>query len=98
MAVCVPVPVPVPVPAPIPEQWLGAPRVVAAEACEVMWTSQSRTFMRLQDDGWLLSRTRGSHKQFSHPSKPGLVTVPGKPGDELPKGTLASVLRQAGLK
>ena len=52
----------------------------------------------LENDGWVLSRSRGSHKQFSHPSKTGIVTVPGKPGDELPKGTLGSVLRQAGLK
>ena len=52
----------------------------------------------LEDDGWVLSRTHGSHKQFSHPTKPGVVTVPGKPGDEIPKGTLGSVLRQAGLK
>ena len=54
--------------------------------------------MMLEDDGWVLTRTRGSHKQFGHPTKPGVVTVPGKPGDELPRGTLGSVLRQAGLK
>jgi predicted RNA binding protein YcfA (HicA-like mRNA interferase family) len=52
----------------------------------------------LEDDGWTVARTRGSHRQYTHPAKPGVVTVPGKPGDELPKGTLASVLRQAGLK
>ena len=52
----------------------------------------------LEDDGWVLSRTRGSHRQYSHPLKQGVVTVPGKPGDELPKGTLGSVLKQAGLK
>jgi len=52
----------------------------------------------LEEDGWVLSRTRGSHRQYSHPRKPGVVTVPGKPGDELPKGTLGSVLKQAGLK
>ena len=52
----------------------------------------------LKDDGWYLDRIRGSHKQFKHPTKSGLVTVPGKPSDELRPGTLASVLRQAGLK
>src|SRR4051812_47080114 len=33
----------------------------------------------LEDDGWRLTRTRGSHRQFSHPAKPGIVTVAGKP-------------------
>ncbi len=52
----------------------------------------------IEQDGWQLVRTRGSHRQFKHPSKTGLVTVPGKPGNELAPGTLNSVLKQAGLK
>jgi len=52
----------------------------------------------LEDDGWFQVRTRGSHRQFKHPTKRGLVTVPGKPGDDLAVGTLNSVLKQAGLK
>jgi predicted RNA binding protein YcfA (HicA-like mRNA interferase family) len=52
----------------------------------------------LEHDSWYLDRTRGSHRQFKHPRKPGLVTVPGKPGDDLGAGTLNSVLKQAGLK
>jgi predicted RNA binding protein YcfA (HicA-like mRNA interferase family) len=52
----------------------------------------------LARDGWFLVATRGSHRQFRHPVKPGRVTVAGKPGDDLPRGTLASVLKQAGLK
>ena len=52
----------------------------------------------LERDGWYLDRTRGSHMQFKHSSKSGLVTVPGKPGDELAPGTLNSILKQAGLK
>jgi len=51
----------------------------------------------IEADGWLLSRTRGSHRQYKHPSKPGLVTVAGKPSDDLAKGTEASIFRQAGL-
>jgi predicted RNA binding protein YcfA (HicA-like mRNA interferase family) len=42
--------------------------------------------------------TRGSHRQYKHPTKPGRVTVPGKMSDDLPAGTLGSVLKQAGLK
>jgi len=52
----------------------------------------------LREDGWLLVATRGSHRQFKHPSKPGRVTVAGKPGDDLAAGTLASILKQARLK
>ena len=37
----------------------------------------------LDKDGWRLDRTRGSHRQFVHSTKPGLVTVPGKPNDDL---------------
>jgi predicted RNA binding protein YcfA (HicA-like mRNA interferase family)/predicted RNase H-like HicB family nuclease len=37
---------------------------------------------RLEDDGWSAVRQRGSHRQFKHPSKPGLVTIAGKPGDD----------------
>ena len=52
----------------------------------------------IEKDGWYLARTKGSHRQFKHTEKPGLVTVPGKPGDELAPGTLNSILKQAGLK
>ncbi len=51
----------------------------------------------LRADGWFQIRVRGSHRPFKHPGKPGLVTVPGHPGDELAPGTLDSVLNQAGL-
>jgi predicted RNA binding protein YcfA (HicA-like mRNA interferase family) len=52
----------------------------------------------LHDDGWLLVVTRGSHRQFKHPNKPGRVTVPGKPSDELALGTLNSIRKQSGIK
>jgi len=52
----------------------------------------------LEREGWVLVKTSGSHRQFKHPSKSGRVTVSGASGDDMPKGTLASVLRQAGLK
>ncbi len=54
--------------------------------------------VRLQNDGWYLVTTRGSHRQFKHPQKPGRVTVAGKPSDELAPGTLNSILKQASLK
>lgn len=52
----------------------------------------------LRRDGWMQVATRGSHRQFKHPLKPGRVTVAGKPGDDLPPGTLNSILKQAGLR
>jgi predicted RNA binding protein YcfA (HicA-like mRNA interferase family) len=58
-----------------------------------------RDFLKLlHDDGWFLSRQRGSHRRFKHPIKPGTVTVPGRPGDEFHPKTLQSILKQAGLK
>ena len=52
----------------------------------------------LERDGWVLVRTRGSHRQYKHSEKPGLVTLAGKPSEELAPGTLNSILKQAGLK
>jgi predicted RNA binding protein YcfA (HicA-like mRNA interferase family) len=52
----------------------------------------------IEQDGWALVATRGSHRQYKHPSKPGRVTVAGKASDDLPPGTLNSILKQAGLK
>ena len=46
----------------------------------------------IEDDGWYLVATRGSHRQFKHSSKPGRVTIAGKPSDDL------ALLKQAGLK
>jgi predicted RNA binding protein YcfA (HicA-like mRNA interferase family) len=52
----------------------------------------------IEDDGWFLVATRGSHRQYKHPAKLGRVTVPGKPSDDLAPGTRNSILKQAGLK
>ncbi|MCI8844467.1 MAG: type II toxin-antitoxin system HicA family toxin [Oscillospiraceae bacterium] len=53
----------------------------------------------LYQDGWteVENRTKGSHIQLRHPTKPGKVTVPSHGGD-IAKGTLNSIMRQAGLK
>ena len=52
----------------------------------------------LEADGWRIARTRGSHRQFRHPTKPGTVTVAGKLSVDVPTGTLGSIRKQAGLK
>jgi predicted RNA binding protein YcfA (HicA-like mRNA interferase family) len=53
---------------------------------------------QLEQDGWTLRRQVGSHRQFKHSIKPGTVTVAGQPNDDVPKGTLRSILKQAGLQ
>lgn len=52
----------------------------------------------IEQDGWHLAATRGSHRQYKHPRKPGRVTIAGKPSDDLAPGTKNSILKQAGLK
>ena len=52
----------------------------------------------IEEDGWYLVVTKGSHRQYKHLKKPGRVTIAGHPGDELAPGTLNSVLKQAQLK
>ncbi len=53
---------------------------------------------QLQADGWVLVATKGSHRQYEHPTKLGKVTIPGHPNDDLAPKTLASIMRQAGLR
>ena len=50
---------------------------------------------RLEAEGWVLNHVKGSHYQFTHPVKPGRVTVP-HPKKDLPIGTLRSIYRQVG--
>lgn len=52
----------------------------------------------LEEDGWYLTDQRGSHRQYRHPTKPGKVTVAGKPSTDVPPGTLGNIYRQAGLR
>jgi len=52
----------------------------------------------LHDAGWQQVRQSGSHRQFKHPTKIGRVTVAGRPGDEIARGTLRSIMKQAGIK
>ena len=49
----------------------------------------------LEKDGWYLVVTKGSHRQYKPPSKPGRVTIAGHPGDDLASGTLNSIYKQA---
>jgi predicted RNA binding protein YcfA (HicA-like mRNA interferase family) len=52
----------------------------------------------IEDDGWYLVATRGSHRQYKHPSKPGRVTIVGHPSHDLAPATLNSIFKQAQLQ
>ena len=52
----------------------------------------------IEDDGWVLVGTRGSHRQYKHARKPGLVAMAGEPSDDLAPGTKNCILKQAGLR
>jgi predicted RNA binding protein YcfA (HicA-like mRNA interferase family) len=53
---------------------------------------------RIEEDGWVFHRQTGSHRHFVHPTKPGIVTLSGKPSENAQDGTYKSILRQAGLE
>jgi len=62
----------------------------------IIHTMNSREIIRrLRADGWIHVRTKGSHWQFRHPTRPGLVTVP-HPKRDFPAGTLKAIMKQAG--
>jgi len=52
----------------------------------------------IEADGWFLARTRGSHRQYKHFHKKGLVTIAGKFSDDIAKGTEKSIFKQVDLK
>ena len=52
----------------------------------------------IEEDGWFMVRMKGSHRQFKHTRKKGIVTIAGNLNHDLAKGTLNSILKQAGLK
>jgi len=52
----------------------------------------------IEQDGWFMVRMKGSHRQYKHINKQGVVTIAGNLNDDLAKGTIQSILFQAGLK
>ncbi len=51
----------------------------------------------IMDDGWRFKSQEGSHRHYTHPKKPGKVTIPFHCKD-VSKKVEKSILRQAGLK
>lgn len=52
----------------------------------------------IEKDGWVMIRIKGSRRQYKHSHKKGLVTIAGHLNDDLARGTLNSIFKQAGLK
>jgi predicted RNA binding protein YcfA (HicA-like mRNA interferase family) len=52
----------------------------------------------IEQDGWYHVDTKGSHRQYKHPTKLGRVTIAGHPHDDVAPGTMNSILKQAQLK
>lgn len=54
---------------------------------------------RLVSDGWTLERQTGSHRIYEHSDKKQIIVVSGHhPGDEVRKGMLHKIMKQAGWK
>ena len=52
----------------------------------------------IESDGWYLKRVSGDHRQYAHAVKGGVVTVSGHLDDDVMRGTMISILKQAGIK
>jgi predicted RNA binding protein YcfA (HicA-like mRNA interferase family) len=53
---------------------------------------------KLKADGWYEARMKGSHRVFKHPTKSGIVVVPGNFGDDVATGILKNIWKQAQLE
>ena len=65
--------------------------------CIIHTINSAEIIKRLQDDGWGLRGVKGSHHVFTHPTKPGHISVP-QPRKDLGIGLVNKLLKQAGLK
>ena len=78
---------------------LGAANVDRFEQKNYCHSAKVRDIVKMiGKDGWFWVRTKGSHHQYKHSTKRGLVTVPGAPGDDVAPGTLNNIPKQAALK
>lgn len=66
------------------------------QVCIVHNMKSRELIQLLAADGWVLRGVKGSHHVFTHPSKPGHISVPHPKGD-LGKGLLAKLLKQAAI-
>jgi len=83
-------------------RWSGIQQIPGAFRREIdtkyIWMKVRDAIKRIESDGWKLARTRGSHRQYQHSTKPGTVTIAGHPSADLAPKTEKSILKQAGLE
>src|SRR5688572_4445446 len=84
-------------PRPARTRQVGTWRLTALVSRNIVEMKVRELIRMLTADGWYLARSRGSHNQFKHPTKAGVVTVAGSGGDDLAPKTLKSILKQARL-
>lgn len=72
-------------------------RVIPAVVPDVRTMKVREAIRLIERDGWHLVSIVGSHRQFKHQSKPGRVTIAGNLGDDLARGTIRSIMKQAGI-
>jgi predicted RNA binding protein YcfA (HicA-like mRNA interferase family) len=54
---------------------------------------------RIQDDGWYEVRQSGSHRQYKHKTKKGLVTIPiHRLSNDITPGLERSIMKQAQIE
>lgn len=58
----------------------------------------SEIIKKIKNLGWYQVRQKDSHRQFKNDNIKGLVTIAGKMSDEIDRGTLNSIFKQAGIK
>ena len=77
---------------------IGCSALTAARfVCINTHLNSTHIIARLLAEGRREVARKGSHAQFTHPARPGRVTVP-HPRKDLPIGTVKSIERQSGLK
>ena len=59
--------------------------------------SGKQVIAALEKEGWYVKRVRGSHHVLRHPSIPDAIPVPVHGSRPIKRGTLASILRAAGI-
>lgn len=60
-----------------------------------MLTDSHRIKRRLEAEGWVLKRVKGSHHVFKHPNRQKTVVLP-HPKKDLPLGTVRDIYQDAG--
>ena len=65
--------------------------------CTIHTMTSAELIRQMEMHGWVLRGVKGSHHIFTHPQRPGHVTVP-HPKKDLGVGLVGKLMKQSGLK